>query len=98
MPSTETVDLGLPPDADAPPTLAPGVCLTERYEVIRHLGSGGTADVYAVHDSVLHQPVAVKLLRRDRINERSLKRLRREAALTRQSDSQHLVRVFDVDE
>ena len=76
--------------------LAPGTELGSRYEVRSVLGRGGTAVVYSAWDRELKRPVALKVLRADRVSEALLKRLRREAAVARDAASPHLVRVFDI--
>lgn len=76
--------------------LTPGTELGSRYEVRSVLGRGGTAVVYAAWDRELRRPVALKVLRGDRVSEGMLKRLRREAAVARDAASPHLVRVFDI--
>lgn len=96
--STETVDIALSDDDAAPTVLPAGTLLSGRYEILRLLGSGGSARVYAVNDRVLRKRIAVKLLRRERVNEQSLARLRREVRLAREAGAPRLVRVFDVDD
>jgi len=39
-----------------------GVCLSERYRVIKRLAGGGMGEVYRGHDLLLDRPVAVKVL------------------------------------
>jgi tRNA A-37 threonylcarbamoyl transferase component Bud32/tetratricopeptide (TPR) repeat protein len=76
--------------------LSPGCEVGERYEVLRVLGIGGTGVVYAVFDRALRRTVALKVLRSDRMSETALKRFRREVAIARDVQSDHLVRVFDM--
>ena len=47
----------------AAPSLSPGTVLLGRYEVLRKLGSGGSATTYLVHDRRWDTHVAFKLLR-----------------------------------
>lgn len=80
------------------PQLASGtrVGVGGRYEVHRVLGSGGYAVVYLAFDRELRRPVALKVLRADRMSPAALQRLRREAAVARDASSPRLVRIFDV--
>lgn len=96
-PSTESADSRALPASTAleqPP--AAGTLLAGRYEVLRVLGSGGSAVVCAVRDRELRGEVALKLLHPSRSDETSLKRLRREVALTRSISNPHLIRIFDI--
>ena len=43
--------------------LKEGVILGERYEIISRIGSGGMADVYKAKDHKLNRMVAVKVLK-----------------------------------
>ena len=83
----------------APPAIrlfAPGTEIGTRYEVRSVLGTGGSAVVYAAFDRELKRPVALKVLRADRMTEAVLRRFRREAAVARDAASPRLVRVFDI--
>ena len=42
-----------------------GTVLTERYEIIERIGSGGMADVYRAMDHKLNRYVAIKVLKRE---------------------------------
>lgn len=48
--------------ANGAPLLQPGQVLVEKYRVLRLIGRGGMAQVYAAHHELLHQTVALKLL------------------------------------
>ncbi len=75
---------------------APGTEIASRYEVRSVLGTGGYAVVYSAFDRELKRPVALKVLRADRMSEAALRRFRREAAVARDAASPRLVRVFDI--
>ncbi len=95
-PITETVDGPFLPVAAA--QLSAGTVIDGRYEILGVLGHGGWAVVYAVHDRVLRQNVALKLLRADRVTPVAIKRLQRELAVARQAADPRLVRMFDIAE
>src|SRR5215210_6228140 len=93
MSSANTPTIGpLDPRDASPLPLEPGDVVAERYEVLRLLGSGGSAYVYAVRDRRIGDELALKLLRGDV----DVARSRREAEFARGSSSTRLVRAFDL--
>jgi Tol biopolymer transport system component len=85
------------PVRSAAPQLEPGVVLSDRFEVVRYLASGGMGDVYEVTDRELGLNVALKTLRADLIeDEAALGRLRREVQLARRVTHPNVCRIFDV--
>ena len=72
----------------------PGQELAGRYRVLRTLGSGGMAVVYAAEDMKLRRTVAVKLLHAP--SDESGRRFRREATIGAGLGHPGLVKVFDV--
>ncbi len=79
------------------PALAAGATFRSRYEIVERLGQGGYAEVYRAQDLEIDREVALKILRPDRTSDASVRRLKREAAVARDVESPHLVRVFEVD-
>ncbi len=76
-----------------------GGVLAGRFELIRRLGAGGLAEVYAARDRVSDGEVAVKILHAHLSEDRDLaERFRREMAVTRALDHPGIVRVFDLHE
>lgn len=76
-----------------------GKKLGGRYKIVRHIGSGGMANVYLGHDLILDRPVAIKVLRFDfRNNKDALRRFQREALSATQLIHPNIVGVYDVDE
>lgn len=76
-----------------------GKKLGGRYKIIRHIGSGGMANVYLGQDLILDRPVAIKVLRFDfRDNKDALRRFQREALSATQLIHPNIVGVYDVDE
>src|SRR5688572_12637741 len=54
---------------------SPGTVLDDRYELLRRLGSGGTASVFAARDLLANTEVAVKVLHPElRLQEKNLAR------------------------
>jgi serine/threonine-protein kinase len=49
-------------DATRETLLKPGQLLVDKYRVMRLIGRGGMAEVYAAHHELLHQTVAIKIL------------------------------------
>ncbi len=50
------------PEPALPQILADGQILAGKYRVLRLMGRGGMAEVYAAHHEILHQTVAIKVL------------------------------------
>jgi serine/threonine protein kinase len=82
-----------------PVRLPSGTLLTDRYRIVRHLGSGGMGVVYHADDLKLHVPVALKFLgsEADR-NQRRLDLFLNEVRLARQITHPNVCRIFDVGE
>ena len=81
---------------DSPRGGAPKNFAGDRYEVIRVLGTGGTATVYLVRDTLLDVLRALKVLR---VGNADLgRRLAAEARMMANLDNPHILRVVDVGE
>ena len=79
--------------------LKSGLVLGDRYELLEHLGSGGMGAVYAAHDRLLDQDVALKFLRRSLANDpTALNRLRHEVRLAQSVTHVNVARTFTLDE
>ncbi len=78
--------------------LQPGSVFGERYEVLALLGSGGMGEVYRARDRELDEPVALKTLRSDLMNDDStlLDRFREEIRLARRITHRNVVRTHDL--
>jgi hypothetical protein len=74
----------------------PATLLAGRFRLLRPLGAGGMADVFAAHDEQLDTEVAVKILRGAGGAPATLARFRREIALARQIGHENVCRIFDL--
>lgn len=97
-PATETLSA---PGEPAPDEAAVIAAIWERSESRYRLqppplGAGATAYVWRAYDRELKRDVALKILRRERTDELSRYRFRREVSLAQAVSSPHLVRVFDI--
>ena len=76
---------------------SPGDLLADRFEILRPLGAGGLAEVFAARDRVAGAEVALKALHAHLSGDASLcERFRRELAVTRSLSHPGIVRVFDL--
>lgn len=71
--------------------------IANRYEVVRHIGQGGMADVFLAIDTILNRHVAVKILRADLSSDAvSILRFEREAQAATALAHKNIVEVYDV--
>lgn len=78
--------------------LQPGTVLGGKYRIVRLLGDGGMGAVYEVRHEVLGSSFAVKVLHSDLARRPGLvERFLREAHVSAQIRSPHVVQVFDVE-
>lgn len=79
--------------------MIPGERISNRYKVIKKIGSGGMAKVYLAEDLILERNVAVKLMAYNFHNdEASIRRFKREALSTTELTHPNIVNVVDVGE
>jgi serine/threonine-protein kinase len=88
------VHVDAPPAAAAPP-LASGARL-DQYEILDVLGVGGLGVVYRARDTRLKRVVAVKVLKREAVDERSRQRLTREAEIASSVGHPNVVAIYNV--
>ena len=75
----------------------PGTLLAGRFEILRPLGAGALAEVFAARDTATGEEVAVKVLHAHAAEDPELAdRFRRELGLTRRLDHPGIVRVFEL--
>lgn len=94
--SDSTAVVGPRREVPVPAALTPGSAVADRYEIREVAGRGGFAIVYVAWDRLLRREVALKVLRPDRVDAAALTRFRREAAIARDVESPHLVRIWDI--
>ena len=95
-------------DTIGPPSLTGGVTrsgpeshfstdeiFASRYRIVRAIGRGAMGTVYAAHDLVVDEEVALKRLR---VSHESLERVRREVRLARRVTHRNAARTFDLGE
>jgi serine/threonine protein kinase len=66
-----------------------------RYRVLNHLGGGGSAEVYAAEDTLLHRKVALKVLRVHEADGRQSRRFGREAQAASLLNHPNVVTIYD---
>lgn len=79
--------------------IGPGMMISDRYEIIDKVGSGGMADVYKAKDHRLNRFVAVKVLRQEYSSDaKFVAKFRAEAQSVAGLSHPNIVNVYDVDE
>ncbi|MFO0626174.1 MAG: protein kinase [Polyangiales bacterium] len=90
-----------PREAPTPPrpgALGPGAVFSDRYRLVRRLGSGGMAEVFEVEHLLTKRHLALKLLHPESLgNPTSVERFYREASACAGIDSDHIVQIIDCD-
>lgn len=86
-------------DRSSMPDIAPGAEFAGRYVIENVIGKGGMGVVYRALDKLADKPVALKLIRADRLaGQSAVKRLISEGLTTRDIRHQNIVAVYDVGE
>ena len=75
-----------------------GEKLSNRYEILRKLDSGGMGDVYLARDPLLDREVAIKLVRSSHLDSESEERFKREARVVAKMDHPAIVSIHDIGE
>ena len=79
--------------------IGPGLMISDRYEIIDKVGSGGMADVYKAKDHRLNRFVAIKVLRQEYSSDaKFVAKFRAEAQSVAGLSHPNIVNVYDVDE
>ncbi len=74
------------------------IIISSRYHVKRKLGEGGMAKVYLAYDSTLELDVALKILKKENVDEKKIKSFKREARTLSLLDDPNIVSIYDVGE
>jgi serine/threonine protein kinase len=75
-----------------------GTVIAGRYEVTKRLGQGGMGVVYAAHDRVLDETIAIKLLHSSVVDDSLARRFRSEIKLARRITHPNVCRIHDYGE
>lgn len=78
-----------------PRTLTAGDVVAERYRILRRLGKGGMGVVFAVHDEMLNEDVALKIIFNPDENAGDVARFKDEMKICRRLNHRNIVRVFE---
>lgn len=71
-----------------------GELIENRFEIEKHIGTGGMATVYRAKHSQVDLHVAIKILNRDEMNEKDIERLKREAKVLNSIFHPNVVKVY----
>lgn len=79
--------------------IGPGMLISDRYEIVDKVGSGGMADVYKAKDQRLNRFVAIKILKQEYSNDaKFVAKFRAEAQSVAGLSHPNIVNVYDVGE
>ena len=78
------------------PMYDPGEVLADKYRILRLIGRGGMAEVYAAHHEILHRTVAVKMLLPTVASSEAASRFLNEARAAARVRGEHIAGVMDV--
>ena len=83
-------------DSRHPAALPPGTLLDERYRIIRALGGGPAGTVYMAEDTLVNEPLALRVLAPDLCrDEVTMQRLVDEVKLARRLTHPNVVRIYE---
>lgn len=72
------------------------IIVANRYKIIRKLGEGGTAKVYLAYDQIDERNVSLKILKKENIDDRKVKKFKKEAETLALLDDENIVKIYDV--
>lgn len=72
------------------------IIVANRYKIIRKLGEGGTAKVYFAYDQIDERNVSLKILKKENIDDRKVKKFKKEAETLALLDDENIVKIYDV--
>ena len=74
------------------------IIIASKYLVIRKIGEGGMAKVYLAYDQINERNVALKILKKENIDDRKIKKFKKEAETLALMDDENIVKIYDVGE
>ncbi|HEV2321792.1 MAG TPA: protein kinase, partial [Gammaproteobacteria bacterium] len=101
QPGGDTTMVGTQPSLDSSlyksrPTVAPGMVLGNRYEILSELGAGGMAVVFKARDRQLNEVVAIKTIKsEDSRDQALLDAMKSEIRLARKITHRNVLRIYD---
>lgn len=69
--------------------------IDNRFEIIRKLGEGGTAQVFLAFDHKSEQNIALKVLKSDLVTEQKIRYFNREAQAISMLDNKNVIKIYD---
>jgi len=75
-----------------------GTTFAERYEFIEELGTGGMGSVYKVFDKKIKEEVALKILKPEIADEKTIERFSSELKLARKIRHENVCQMYDINE
>lgn len=69
--------------------------IDNRFEIIRKLGEGGTAQVYLAFDHKTDQNIALKVLKSDLVTEQKIRYFNREAQAISMLNNENVIKIYD---
>ncbi len=78
--------------------LTRGTTFAKRYEFIEELGTGGMGIVYKVFDKKIKEEVALKILKPEIANEKTIERFSNELKLARKIRHENVCQMYDINE
>ncbi|MGL5020491.1 MAG: Stk1 family PASTA domain-containing Ser/Thr kinase [Mycoplasmatales bacterium] len=74
------------------------IIIASRYRVIRKIGEGGMAKVYLAYDTINEKNVALKILKKENVNDKKIRHFKKEAMALSLMDDENIVKIFEVGE
>ncbi len=93
IPASPTKTLEIPKEE-----FARGTTFAERYDFIEELGKGGMGSVYKVFDKKIKEEVALKILKPEIVDEKTIERFSSELKLARKIRHENVCQMYDINE
>lgn len=72
------------------------IIIASRYKVVRKIGEGGMAKVYLAYDTKDEKNVALKVLKKENIEAKKIRHLKKEANVLKLLDDDNIVKTYDI--